>query len=314
MAFTVVPLHNLTLDVGTSAEFGAGFVLQDVPQWLRDEPILKDLNRHDREGALAATHALVAEYDAQAIGEPDPTWTGKEPKSIQDVKAEAVILANIALWLRQPSTVCYTNVFHATSWPMPGETQKHHVVQRIERQNTLHCHPRDVANPVTKSHVIKAGQLHAALVTVPRNNPVWESLRASWAALTMYSADRRYPSFWIGLESLFGSDDTNEIGYKLAQRIAFFIAENDKDARDLFKMVKTCYKMRSTIIHGRWKNDPRIDDVMYDTEAIVRTALRRLMDNPQMVKTFVSKHRNEFLEDWVFSRSTDPPPYPAALT
>ncbi len=43
MAFTVVPLHNLTLDVGTSAEFGAGFVLQDVPQWLRDEPILTDL-------------------------------------------------------------------------------------------------------------------------------------------------------------------------------------------------------------------------------------------------------------------------------
>ena len=72
--------------------------------------------------------------------------------------------------------------------------------------------------------------------------------------------------------------------------------------------------MRSTIIHGRWKNDPKIDEVMYDTEAIVRTALRRLMDDPQMVKTFVSKHRNEFLEDWVFSRSTDPPPYPAALS
>ncbi len=78
-------------------------------------------------------------------------------------------------------------------------------------------------------------------------------------------------------------------------------------------MVKTCYKMRSTIIHGRWKNDPKIDDGMYDTEAIVRTALRRLMDDPKMVKTFVSKHRNEFLEDWVFSRSTEPPLYPAAL-
>ena len=98
MAFTVIPFHNLSLDPGTTAEFGAGFVLQDVPQWLRDEPILKDLSRHDRESALAATHALVAEYDAQAIGEPDPSWTGKEPKSIQDVKAEAAILANIALW------------------------------------------------------------------------------------------------------------------------------------------------------------------------------------------------------------------------
>jgi hypothetical protein len=92
MAFTVVPLHNLTLDARTSAEFGAGFVFQEVPQWLRDEPILQELSRHDRESTLAATHALVAEYDAQAIGEPDPTWTGKNPKSIQDVKGEAAIL------------------------------------------------------------------------------------------------------------------------------------------------------------------------------------------------------------------------------
>src|SRR6266446_6919910 len=49
----------------------------------------------------------------------------------------------------------------------------------------------------------------------PKKNPVWESLRAFWAALTMASPDRRYPFFWMGLESLFGSDDTNEISYKL---------------------------------------------------------------------------------------------------
>src|SRR5258707_1270312 len=101
MAFTVVPLHNLALDAGTSAEFGAGFVFQDVPQWLRDEPILKDLSRHDRASFLATKHALVAEYEAAAIGEPDANWKGQNPKSIQEVKAEAAILANIALWLRQ---------------------------------------------------------------------------------------------------------------------------------------------------------------------------------------------------------------------
>jgi hypothetical protein len=69
MALTVVPLHNLTLGSGTSVGFAAGFVFQDLPQWLRKEPILKDLSRHDRESILAATHALVAEYEAQAIGE-----------------------------------------------------------------------------------------------------------------------------------------------------------------------------------------------------------------------------------------------------
>jgi hypothetical protein len=126
----------------------------------------------------------------------------------------------------------------------------------------------------------------------------------------MHSADRRYPFFWMALESLFGSDDTNEMGYKLAQRIAFFVADNPKDARDIFRKVKTCYKMRSTIIHGRWKHDPKIDAVMADTEMIIRTVFRLLLDSPQLLKAFLSSKRNEFLEDWVFSRYADTPPFP----
>jgi len=68
--------------------------------------------------------------------------------------------------------------------------------------------------------------------------------------------------------------------------------------------------MRSIIIHGRWKDDPKIEAVMADTEAIVRTVFRRLLENAEMLRTLISKHRNEFLEDWVFSRNTDSPPYP----
>jgi hypothetical protein len=40
--------------------------------------------------------------------------------------------------------------------------------------------------------------------------------------------------------------------------------------------------MRSIIIHGRWENDPEIDDVMGTTEGIVRTVFRRLLENPEM--------------------------------
>ncbi|MFB3777581.1 MAG: hypothetical protein ACE141_08210 [Bryobacteraceae bacterium] len=179
MSFTVVPLHNLSLPSGTRAIFGNGFVFQDVPQWVKNEPILKDLSRHDRQSVLDAKHALVAEYDAPSIGHPDPTWRGKKPRGIQEAKREAAILA-----------------------------------------------------------------------------------------------------------------------------------DNPDDARALFRKVKTCYKMRSTIIHGRWKDAPEIVAVMADTEGIVRTVFRRLLDDKEMLRTFISRHRNEFLEDWVFSRSTDTPPYP----
>jgi hypothetical protein len=126
----------------------------------------------------------------------------------------------------------------------------------------------------------------------------------------MNPAHYRYPFFWMGLEALFGPDDTAETTYKLCQRIAFFLGDTPDVARELFRKAKTCYNTRSKIIHGRWKDDPKIDAVMADTEAIVRTAVRHLLDNPEMLRTFISKHRDKFLEDLVFSRATDPPPFP----
>jgi len=40
MALTVVPLHNLDLPVGSHIPFASGFVLQDVPDWVKKEGFL----------------------------------------------------------------------------------------------------------------------------------------------------------------------------------------------------------------------------------------------------------------------------------
>jgi hypothetical protein len=311
MSFTVAPLRNLNLPVRTKIPFGNGFFLQDVPQWVKDDKgILADINYHDRQATLEAKHALVAEYDAKSIGEPDPSWSGKTPRSIQDSKTESAVLANLALWLRQPSGVCFTVVLHALSWDIPGSNEKQQIIQRFEPQPPLYCNPNDVQNPVKPTHVVKAGELHAVLCSIPRNNAVWSGMRALWLALTTYESDIRYSLLWIGLEALFGAEDSGEITYKLAQRIAFFLADTPEDAHDLFGKAKKCYAMRSKIVHGRWNNTPEIVACMADTEAISRTVFRHLLDKPDMLRTFISKQRDKFLEDWVFSRSIDPPPYP----
>jgi len=303
MSFTVVPLHNLSLGKGARVPFGEGLVLQDVPEWLRNEPILNEISYTDRQLTLAAEHALVAEYEAAAIGQPDPDWQGKEPKSIQEVKAERAILANLALWLMHPTTICFSNVFHAISWAVPGEVEKQPWVQQIVPHNRLLCHPKDVNNVIQPNQIIKAARIHQVLCSIPRGNPVWEALRASWAALTLNSADLRYACFWMGLEALFGAEDGTEVTYKLSQRIALFLADSPQVARDLFRKAKTCYRTRSKIIHGRWEHDPKIDGVMADTESIVRTVLRHLADYPDLLTTFMSRGRDKFLEDFVFSHA-----------
>src|SRR5690242_16034475 len=95
---------------------------------------------------------------------------------------------------------------------MGEKRARHHVYQSVEHVDRVlgrFRYPWDRYNPVTLNHIVKAGELHATLSTIPRGNPVWQSLRSFWAALTSYPADHRYPLFWMGLESLFGSDDKN---------------------------------------------------------------------------------------------------------
>ena len=304
MSFTIVPLHHLSLDNGTSIPFGDGFALQDVPEWLRNEPILKDIGYNQLQWMLESEHALVVEYDANAIGELDATWKGKDPKSIQAVKEEIAVLANLALWLIHPTHVCFTNIFHAISHPIPGEG-KRPIVQLVETHSPLLVHPSDVGNVIAQNEVTKAGQIHQVLCSIPRDNAVWTALRATWVALTMNSADLRYACFWMGIEALLGAEDnTGEVAFKLSQRAALFLADSPERAREVFRKAKKCYGMRSKIIHGRWKHDPKIDEVMADTETIIRTVLLRLLDDPKLLNTFTTEQRDRFLEDIVFSNAT----------
>src|SRR5258708_27236807 len=113
VSFTVVPLHNLNLPAGSRVAFGNDFVLQEVPEWVKKGSQLEHLSRNDRQRTLDASHALVAEYEASSIGEPEPAWMGENPKAIQEMKLEAAMLANMARWLIQPSTTCFTLGFHA---------------------------------------------------------------------------------------------------------------------------------------------------------------------------------------------------------
>ena len=311
MSFTVVPLHLVDVPPGTRIPFGPDFVFEEIPDWLKqDKGIINDLGLTERQLFSAATHAFVAEYEALSLGSPDPSWTGPKPKGIQNRKFQAAMLANFALWLRQPSPACFTSCFHAISWKCQDQPQRIPIVQQVQHHTRLFNHPKDAGNPLTPSHIAQAAPIYAALAAILTDNPVWEATRFFWEALTTYRSDFRYTSFWIGMEALFGPNDAGETTYKICQRVAFLLAESPQDARELFRKAKNCYATRSKIVHGRWKHDPKITDAMADTEALVRAAFRKLLADPQMLKVFISKKRDAFLEDWVFSRSTDTPPFP----
>jgi hypothetical protein len=111
------------------------------------------------------------------------------------------------------------------------------------------------------------------------------------------------------LESLFGRDHRDShLTRKLARRIAFALADHHADAQNIHDMVLRCYDMRCKIVHGRWDNDAALDTVMYETEAIVRTAFRVIADDPKLLQCFASPDRDAFLNELVEKRAKKMPP------
>jgi hypothetical protein len=211
------------------------------------------------------------------------------------------MLANMCMWMIRPSKICFTVCFHAiTKLDSP-------VVCRVDREGPIYCHPKDAHNPVTPQDLEKAAKLFETLSTVPRKNDVWPALRAFWAALASRQADYRYPLFWQGLESLFGKDKYHGVGLRLRERISYFLAKNAAMQQELCEKVKACYSVRSAIVHGRWEDDPKFDDHMYTTEAIVRIVMRHMADEPGMLQIFLSSGRDRFLDAWARSKAFSPP-------
>jgi hypothetical protein len=59
---------------------------------------------------------------------------------------------------------------HGLSWAIPGQAEKQPIIQRSESQTPIYCHPKDVGNPFTGAHAVKAAELHNVLVSIPRAN------------------------------------------------------------------------------------------------------------------------------------------------
>jgi hypothetical protein len=289
-----VPIQNVSLEPNQQVAFAGGLVLTNTPAWVLKETMLDSLSEWDRRAVKECSSALVATYDAAALGDPDPTWVGPEPKSIQESKYELCLLANLALWLSRPSPVQFSVVLHA---PQFGAEP---IGQRMSRHSPLLCHPQDVDAQLSDDDITLATQLHASLATVARDTSIWTAIRATWSGLQLNVEHVRYVLFWIALEALFGPDDAREMTFRLSQRIALFLGKDRAEARELFAVAKRGYGFRSRVVHGRWREEPDSLARMAEAEDLVRRSFLRILLEKPLMTTFSGKAREPFLDELVF--------------
>ncbi len=295
----IAPLHYSADDDNLLVELSDGVFLQPVPEWLKEKPILDILSRHQREDLINNIRfVLMTEYEADSLGDLDPEWRGRKPKSKQDRAVELIQVANLALWLAKPSLMCFDLVIHADC---PDNEWQWRALSEVSNLSPLR---RDVGNQLLEEDFRVARELHSALLSLPRDGAVWIAARTLWQALTVELWEIRYPLLWVVLEALFGPKDPKETTYRLSQRIAFFLSSSRKEAKELFKTAHSGYAWRSRVVHGmhlKKLSEESSQGLIYTSEDFVRKALNRILRDNELVSVFSSTRREQYLDDLTFT-------------
>jgi hypothetical protein len=286
---TIVTAHNI--DLSETITFGDDISLQKLPDWILSHEWLKRLSSNEQELVQDCKNAFVTEYPCSTLGEPDQRWPNNKSKQL--AKYELVCLANLTLWLANPTPATVGLVFH--SYKTDGTWE----VQQSRKASRLLCHPDDSERRLTQREILMASALHKQLAALHIEGG-WTPASAAWSALQTNSELIRYLLMWIALEALFGPDDGREMTFRLAQRIGLFLGSDRAEAQKMFAKAKKGYALRSKVAHGRWKYSPDTTERMAECEQMLRHSLLKLLPDNSLMEIFLGNTREEYLDRLAF--------------
>ncbi len=168
-----------------------GIRIEPIPDWVKEDEALARLSWQEREWIKHADLAFAASYEAEALGSPDPSWDGAEPKSIQDAVAEKFVLASISLWLIKPCTLLCEPVLH---FSQEGDSASLRQARSLRR---VLVRKDEETNIPSRQDIEQAGELLGTLLSLGRDGNLWTEIRWLILGLTEQLWDTRYLLQWI---------------------------------------------------------------------------------------------------------------------
>lgn len=278
-------------------ELSSGVFIEPVPSWVKEDDALKLLSWTDREHIRDAELTFSVEYEADALGSPDPEWEGASPRSIQSVIDEKITLACVSLWLAKPSRLTCGPILH---FGRKGDSAS---LRQAGSLRPVLIREDEHENVPTAQDFAQASKLLDAILSLRRDATMWTAIRMLIPALTESVWESRYLWQWVVLEALFGPESPNETTYRLAQRVGLFVGDEPDDRRRLFEEAKQAYSWRSKIVHGRRlsKLTPKkAAELTTFTEHLIRVALVRILLTSEFICQFDGNGRDTFLDRLIF--------------
>lgn len=243
--------------------------------------------------------SLVREYEADALGDPDPAWRGPEPRSVQDSAAHLLLSDWLALWLVRPVDLGPAFLLHmedrSNGW----------ILRHITHLDEFVAVPHERSDAFSTADLEKARHVAEALRARPYGTPLGVALTVTHHALTQHIWEFRYAVLWMALEMLLGAKDGGEVTRTLATRAAVLLEDSLTARERRAKAVRVLYGARSKIVHGRafGSDDPTLVASLRESESLLRDVLRRVLLEPALSAAFDGSDRDAFLERLVLGGS-----------
>ncbi len=295
----IIDYYDQADQLAAPLDLGGGVSFVEMPNWARSDAALELLSWTKRTRLQKSCRfAFMTQYEATALGTPDPDWEGPEPRSIQDRVTERLTLANMAIWLARPTPIPVEVVLH---FDRPGDETR---MRQSSTYDGLLTHDRDRGNQLSMQDLSFAKQLNEGFLSLTRGGTIWMATRLIWKALQERMWEVRFLLHWIAMEALFGSANPQETTFRLSQRAAFFLAESRGQAREIFDIAKDGYAWRSKTVHGvRLSNlTPAMSlELSYQVQDLLAKTLRRALTDSRLASQLDSNEREDFLDGLIFS-------------
>jgi len=296
-AFSPIPNYRDTHGVfSRPRHFSKRVRIERLPTWAVDEKVLKYVYSYEKDHMSKAQLAICAEYDAEALGSPDPNWIGSLPRAIQETVTEEILLLPVASWLVRPTTLTNSKIIHL------HREGKSAVFRQMTFHSELLIHPQELEQEIQEDNIKPISVLFRAMINLSKNGTVWTSIWMLNKTLTETIWPVRFLLHWLVLESLFGPEDARETTYRLSQRIGFYLGKDRMEAKDIFLMAKDLYTWRSKIAHGlriHKLTSEKSLQLMHNLEDLIRRSLTKVLREDH-ISRFDAKSRETFLDDLVF--------------
>ena len=296
-AFSPIPNYQDTHGVFSQPRHFSNRVRIDrLPTWATNKRVLKHVYSYEKDYMSKDQLAICAEYDAEALGSPDPNWIGPQPRAIQETMAEEILLLLVASWLVRPTKLTSSKIIHLR------REGKSAVFREMTSHSELLIHPQELEQEIQEDDIKPISALFRTIMNLSKNGTVWVSVWMLNKALTEKIWPVRFLLHWLVLESLFGPEDAKETTYRLSQRIGFYLGKDRGEARHIFLMAKDLYTWRSKIAHGlriHKLTSEKSLKLMDDIEDFIRRSLTKVL-RENHISRFDAKNRETFLDDLAF--------------